>query len=736
MTSTTPVRLLLFDLDDTLWDMPKTLAHAEDKWQQFMTERGYGELAQQYRKPRPPPPSLVPVPKAVAALDGTSGPAVPPVRLLLFDLDDTLWDVNRTLDLAERQWQELMRRWGFDEIADTYKNYRDLMVLIEAKRNEWSADYWESRRPYWNYCELRKHVYMDIIHHYLLQKGQYASEKDIASVAKTLSEESFQVWLSARHEVAWFEGAIVTLRAIKQRYPEILLGAVSNGTTDLDRIPEARGLFDFSMSALDANCTKPEPEIYLKAIKAADATPAIKPEETVFIGDDYLNDVCGPSKVGLRTIWMNAKRRPMTTVEPITGKTRPGFEGVADEDIKPTKTILDIRQLLDALDDLQASLAVVSRGYRVMVTRWCSGVSRIVDGQEGSEVDSERATEGKDEGQSRDIQEVDPMKVRLTAVPKPETGVARRSVEQALLDERRKKYMELYESTGIARYLPPKDPNSFLIEKERLSGTEQRAQRVFAFLPWLTFGIMLVAPYYGMKWALAKIDAQVAAEAAAAATEAQSEPRAIAEDSEHPLDSIGFRVMDYWALPEVLESPLPHLLVLYDNTYASTVFLPVLRSLAASLARATKGQMSTVAVELPKDEASKDLLKQYPRSRSPHIQFIVPRATSSGEAGVLDYGGRWNMQELVRTFILPTLLSRTAVTVAPERRRKLVQDAQHLDVTTANLWSDCLFTLRFMPRKTARNTPSWSVEDSLSLSLDEAVDRCRRELTEEERKCI
>lgn len=49
-----------------------------------------------------------------------------------------------------------------------------------------------------------------------------------------------------------------------------------------------------------------------------------------------------------------------------------------------------------------------------------------------------------------------------------------------------------------------------------------------------------------------------------------------------------------------------------------------------------------------------------------------PRATSSGEAGVVDYKGRWNMQELVRTFLLPTLSRRTAVGVSPEGRRKLV----------------------------------------------------------------
>lgn len=52
-----------------------------------------------------------------------SGSVRPPIRLLLFDLDDTLWDLDKTLDVAERKWQSMMRRWGLDDIADSYNNY-------------------------------------------------------------------------------------------------------------------------------------------------------------------------------------------------------------------------------------------------------------------------------------------------------------------------------------------------------------------------------------------------------------------------------------------------------------------------------------------------------------------------------------------------------------------------------------------------------------------------------------
>ncbi|KAF4757851.1 hypothetical protein FOZ63_002697, partial [Perkinsus olseni] len=106
-----PIRLMLFDLDDTLWDMPATLAHAEGQWQAFMAQRGYGDLAQHYRDPRQRKQKVA-APVVAGRGRGLGEGSSPAIRLLLFDLDDTLWDLEKTLDVAEGKWQAMMRRWG------------------------------------------------------------------------------------------------------------------------------------------------------------------------------------------------------------------------------------------------------------------------------------------------------------------------------------------------------------------------------------------------------------------------------------------------------------------------------------------------------------------------------------------------------------------------------------------------------------------------------------------------
>lgn len=59
---------------------------------------------------------------------------------------------------------------------------------------------------------------------------------------------------------------------------------------------------------------------------------------------------------------------------------------------------------------------------------------------------------------------------------------------------------------------------------------------------------------------ISSVDAQV--EEASGSEEEAADNGAAGDKS----SSLGFRVLDYHSLPEVLESPLPHLLVLYDDT--------------------------------------------------------------------------------------------------------------------------------------------------------------------------
>ncbi|KAF4718980.1 hypothetical protein FOZ63_014852 [Perkinsus olseni] len=92
----------------------------------------------------------------------------------------------------------------------------------------------------------------------------------------------------------------------------------------------------------------------------------------------------------------------------------------------------------------------------VLSVRCCS--TAFKGPSSGRVKEDDDSAEAATAGEPSEVEMVDPMRTRLSAVPKPESGIARRSVEEALLDERRKKYLQLYESTGTTRYLPPRDP--------------------------------------------------------------------------------------------------------------------------------------------------------------------------------------------------------------------------------------------------------------------------------------
>lgn len=50
----------------------------------------------------------------------TSAAAAARTRLLLFDLDDTLWHTVATLDGAHKAWVEYIRGKGFTDVAEAY----------------------------------------------------------------------------------------------------------------------------------------------------------------------------------------------------------------------------------------------------------------------------------------------------------------------------------------------------------------------------------------------------------------------------------------------------------------------------------------------------------------------------------------------------------------------------------------------------------------------------------------
>lgn len=210
------------------------------------------------------------------------------------------------------------------------------------------------------------------------------------------------------------------------------------------------------------------------------------------------------------------------------------------------------------------------------------------------------------------------------------------SIESILIRSHRQ---ELVERVGpkVERYLPTEDPNAFLLPDNRLEPAERWWQKVFVAVPWMVFACMLAAPMLlvrtNLPWLQKRaVEDRRAAEVRTAALATGRVPE--------------FAVVCFSQMPDVLERPFPTLLFLFDPaTFASKLFLPALRDLEKVL-RAAGLQVAVAALDMtatPAPPAS--FLWEYPRALAPHLQLILPRARD-GEAGVVDYDGRWTAAAL------------------------------------------------------------------------------------------
>ena len=126
---------------------------------------------------------------------------------------------------------------------------------------------------------------------------------------------AFRTFLEARQQVVFFEAALETLAALSRDYP---LAALTNGNANVESIGLDR-YFRFALSAADVRASKPAPDIFHAALKAA----GVDPEEAIHVGDNLVDDIQGASEVGMHTIWVklqpstanSAETRPSAVVE-------------------------------------------------------------------------------------------------------------------------------------------------------------------------------------------------------------------------------------------------------------------------------------------------------------------------------------------------------------------------------------------------------------------------------------
>jgi putative hydrolase of the HAD superfamily len=235
-----------------------------------------------------------------------------PLRVVTFDLDNTLWDVEPALLRAEavqRAWllEHRPRALAGVETATLTALRRDVLRETPALAHHVS--------------DLRRAVL-----HALQRRAGY-SEAD----ARAGAEAAFAAFLQERHAVELYEEALAVIQSLHGRYR---IGALTNGNADIYRT-DAGDYFDFAFLAEEVGAGKPAPDLFEAAVVHA----GVAAHEIAHVGDSLEHDVRGAKDAGLCCVWFNPNGEPLP------------------EDCYPDAEIRCLTELPAALAGLDASRA-------------------------------------------------------------------------------------------------------------------------------------------------------------------------------------------------------------------------------------------------------------------------------------------------------------------------------------------------------------------------------------------
>lgn len=241
------------------------------------------------------------------------------IRLVTFDLDDTLWDVAPVMNGAEaalRDWLAInAAQLGPVPIEHLWQIRQRVIGEDPSLRHRMS--------------ELRRRILLRA----LLDAGYPVGE------AGELAEAAFEVFLAARHQVSFFPGVQSTLEQLADRY---VLGVITNGNADVRRLGLA-DYFRFALCAEELGVGKPDPTPFTEAVARA----GVAASEALHVGDHPADDILGARRAGLHAVWFNPTGKAWALPEVRPGILSTGLHDYSQLplDEKPSAEIQQLGEL-------------------------------------------------------------------------------------------------------------------------------------------------------------------------------------------------------------------------------------------------------------------------------------------------------------------------------------------------------------------------------------------------------
>lgn len=206
-------------------------------------------------------------------------------RHLFFDLDRTLWDMERN---AQETLGELFHRYGLEQ-----RGVESPEVFI-AHYNRYNDLLWDRyRRKLIDKATLRALRFKQSLAHFGIHDQELADQFDHDYITEAPLKKNL------------VPGAIELLEALKDNYR---LHIITNGFPEVQHHKMAHsGLdpyFDVIITSEGCGWNKPDERIFRHALKKAKAAK----EESLMIGDDLRVDIVGAREAGIHQVFFNPNK--------------------------------------------------------------------------------------------------------------------------------------------------------------------------------------------------------------------------------------------------------------------------------------------------------------------------------------------------------------------------------------------------------------------------------------------
>ncbi len=228
-------------------------------------------------------------------------------KAVFFDAGETLVYRNPSLEtIALRYFEKGKRVVSRDKLEKAMRGAAvDMKMIVEKGRLSDSAKWNAYMKKVYRRLGVKNFPLDSELKHRLKKGTSFRAHKDVFAALRFLQRK------------------------------KIITGVISNAPAELRGILKKTKLwrfFDYIVISELAGAEKPDRRIFKKALSLA----KVRPEETVYIGDNYLADIAGARRAGIEPVWL--RRRVL--------KNHFSFTGAA---AGKTRTVRDMKSFVNML---------------------------------------------------------------------------------------------------------------------------------------------------------------------------------------------------------------------------------------------------------------------------------------------------------------------------------------------------------------------------------------------------